>query len=485
MVTLSTVGYGDESPETTLGHIFITFFIIGGLALFAAMLPGLTDITSAYYKSTLYTSFDTSRVPRHIIVCGHITDTSVADFLKDFLHPDRGDKKTHILLLNPGKPDVKLQIVLSTYYTRVQYLDGSVLSSRDLTKAKIKSAHAIFILANKNAPDPIEEDHANLFRLVSVKNTTTEVPVIIQLLHSFSRNQVYNIDGWNKLQDVAISLNEMKLGLLAQSCICPGFSTLIANLFYTSDFPAIPPQQRDEDKVWYDELYIKGASNEIYTSYFSEFFHQKKFHEVARFCFKKFQLMLLAIEQNGRVYVNPSETTRPNLEISENTLGYFIAQDRQQVWIVESFSLERRSSTRFLRQSLRRRSTRRQQAISTIDEEAPIQLTTLGVPKKKETPKKISKQRSAARLRTSSVESVQTHFSETTEKFHIYSCEPNQLKQAVLNPDSAFPDAATARPAIDIKDHIVVCIFSSDNSPLLGLQQAALSSLCEACGDNK
>ena len=471
IVTLSTVGYGDILPKTTLGRIFITFFIIGGLALFAAMLPKLTEITSAYYESTMYTSFDTSRVPRHVIVCGHITDTSVGDFLKDFLHPDRGDKKTHILVLHHGKPDVTLKSVLATYYTRVQYLDGSVLNSSDLTKAKIKSAHAVFILANKNAPDPTEEDHTNLFRLVSVKNTTIDVPVIIQLLHSFSRSQVHNIDGWNKLHDVAISLNEMKLGLLAQSCICLGFSTMIANLFYASDFPAIPSKQRDDDTVWYDELYIKGASNEIYTSYFSEFFFGKNFHEAACFCFTKFKLMLLAIEENGRVYVNPSETRRPNLVIGEDTIGYFVAQNRNQVVIVESFSLEGRSGSRFLKTSVRRKTTRL--PISVIDEETPIELST-SVSQKRESErsemvkKKLNKQRSAIRLR-SSVDSVQAHFSETTEKFHIYSCEPNQLKQAVLNPDFAFLDVTTAHPEVDIKDHIVVCVFSSDKSPLMGL----------------
>ena len=464
MVTLSTVGYGDVSPKTTLGYIFITFFIIGGLALFAAMLPKLAEITSAYYESTMYTSFDTSRVPRHVIVCGHITDTSVGDFFKDFLHPDRGDKKTHILVLHHGKPDVKLRSVLTTYYTRVQYLDGSVLNSSDLTKAKIKSAHAVFILANKNAPDPTEEDHANLFRLVSVKNTTTDVPVIIQLLHSFSRNQVHNIDGWNKLQDVAISLNEMTLGLLAQSCICPGFSTLIANLFYASNFPAIPSKQRDDDTVWYDELYIKGASNEIYTSYFSKFFFGKNFHEAACFCFKKFELMLLAIEENGRVFVNPSETRRPNLVIGEDIIGYFVAQNRRQVWIVESFSLERSVSSR-LRQSIRRGISRH--TISVIDEEAPLEIGSHR--KRGMVKKKMVKQRSAVRLRTPSVDSVLTHFSETTEKFHICSCEPYQLKQAVLNSDFAFTDVHKARPEVDIKDHIVVCIFSSDKSPLMGL----------------
>ena len=136
-------------------------------------------------------------------------------------------------------------------------------------RAKINKSSACFIIANKHCNNPIEEDNANLLRLVSVKNTTDKVPVIIQLLHSTSMAQVYNIDGWKEGKDIAISLNELKLGLLGQSCVSPGFSTLIANLFYTSDFPQLKYLGQSN---WQTQ-YIKGASNEIYSTTFSHTFH--------------------------------------------------------------------------------------------------------------------------------------------------------------------------------------------------------------------
>ena len=42
---------------------------------------------------------------------------------------------------------------------------------------------------------------------------------------------------WNKVHgDEVICINELKLGLLGKSCLCPGFSTMVANLIMMSSF---------------------------------------------------------------------------------------------------------------------------------------------------------------------------------------------------------------------------------------------------------
>ena len=470
MATVSTVGYGDVVPITVSGRIFITFFIIVGLAFFAAMLPRLADITSGYYARSQYSYFDTARVPRHVIVCGHITAITAEDFLKDFLHPDRGDSKTHILFLHPGKPNVKLQDVLRLNYTRVQYLDGSALNCYDLQKAKIKESKAIFILANKHTFYPTEEDNSNLFRLVSIKNTTVDVPVIIQLLHSFSKKQVFNIEGWSRFTDVAICLNELKLGLLSRSCLCPGFSTLIANLFYTSDFPAHQvsfDEASDESDVW-KGMYIKGASKEIYSSPFSSYFYHKSFHQAAHTCYNVFSLLLIAIESNGKLYVNPSIDVYPEMYIDENTHGYFIAENQDQVRVVESYNGSN-STSAIIRNSFRIRKSPKRSTVSGGKSASTSRSGTVYSNHGRQ-----DNHENIELIRTFSIEASDEDssddFSDSREgmRFHIYVSEPSRLEKAILNPDIAF-EPTRARPNVDIKDHIILCLFADENSPLLGL----------------
>ena len=491
MVTFSTVGYGDIHPITDTGRAFMTFFIIGGLAFFAAILPKLVEVISNYYAKTQYAVFDTSRVPQHVIVCGHITSVTAEDFLKDFLHPDRGDTQTHVLFLHHERPDPGLKNVLRSYYTRIQYLLGSVLNGKDLQRAKISCSKAIFILANKHTDNPTEEDNANLLRVVSVKNTTSEIPIIIQLLHSFSKKQVYNIEGWKIGVDIAVCLNELKLGLLAQSCLCPGFSTLIANLFYTSDFPSYSSFTGDD--AW-KEHYIKGASNEVYSSTFSGAFDGMTFHEAASICYNKLDLVLLALESLTpnlhRYFVNPSISSYPELKIKSNMmLGYFIAQDKEHVLKVSTFceccpgnkhsdSAENREEVmKQIQEHMRkftlvkRRGSGYPDKNGSLVKENPSVVVSLD-PVASIGPSNNTELALVESLDDDNIsESIYDYDSDDEEsegrKFHMYVCEPTKLEVSILNPDKLSMEDVISRA--DIRDHIILCIFADGNSPLLGL----------------
>ncbi len=122
IVTITTVGYGDISPRTAFGQTFMVVYIVIGLAFFAALLPVIIEVISNFNAKRQYAKFDRSRVPRHVIVCGHITAFTAQEFLKDFLHPDRGDTNTHVLFLHPTRPERDLKNVLRSHYTRVQFL---------------------------------------------------------------------------------------------------------------------------------------------------------------------------------------------------------------------------------------------------------------------------------------------------------------------------------------------------------------------------
>lgn len=59
---------------------------------------------------------------------------------------------------------------------------------------------------------------------------------------SLSLRQAYllNIPSWDwKQGDDVICLAELKLGFIAQSCLAPGFSTMMANLFAMRSFKTV------------------------------------------------------------------------------------------------------------------------------------------------------------------------------------------------------------------------------------------------------
>ena len=429
MVTMSTVGYGDYFPETTTGRIFVTFFILGGLALFAITLPVLVDIAVNFYRRTQYSKFDTRRVPQHVVVCGHITASSADEFLSDFLHEDHGDKHTHVLFLHQNHPEEKLRTVLRSYYTRVQYIVGSVLNGRDLLRAKIHQAKACFIIADKHSNSPIEEDNGNLLRLVSIKNTTDKIPVIIQILRSISKEQISNIPGWVDYRDIAVCLNELKLGLLAQSCMYPGLSTLIANLFYTSGDSKV-------SQNW-QNLYLHGASNELYSSWFSTAFHGMSFYQAAKECYEHLGLVLVAIreELSHHLYVSPAPEAHPYLIINSSKQGYFIGPDSSHVQLVSRYCKKCHKTGKG-----RNCDTRKCTCIRLLGNPEDVELNRF-VPRV-----------SLAYILATSPEPT------AIQKNSIPYGPPQTIESCILDHDKP------------LSNHIVMCLFANEQSPIVGLK---------------
>lgn len=53
------------------------------------------------------------------------------------------------------------------------------------------------------------------------------------LLNHFDQPFLFHIPSWNTARDEVICYSELKLGIVAQTCLAPGFSTLVTNLFST------------------------------------------------------------------------------------------------------------------------------------------------------------------------------------------------------------------------------------------------------------
>ncbi|KAL6422483.1 hypothetical protein ACFW04_010646 [Cataglyphis niger] len=325
IVTMSTVGYGDVYCQTILGRTFLVFFLLVGLAIFASSIPEIIDLVGS--RSKYSGEYKREHGKRHIVVCGHITYESVSHFLKDFLHEDREDVDVEVVFLHRKPPDLELEGLFKRHFTTVEFFQGTIMNPIDLQRVKVHEADACLVLANKYCQDPDAEDAANIMRVISIKNYSDDIRVIIQLMQYHNKAYLLNIPSWDwKQGDDVICLAELKLGFIAQSCLAPGFSTMMANLFAMRSFKTSPDMQ-----AWQND-YLRGTGMEMYTETLSPTFIGMPFAKATELCFTKLKLLLLAIEIKGeggsdsKISINPR-----GAKIAANTQGFFIAQSADEV----------------------------------------------------------------------------------------------------------------------------------------------------------
>lgn len=149
IVTFSTVGYGDISPDTWLGQLFMTFMICFAFAF----VPRQIEVISSTYSERKKTGGEYSKNDalghRHVVVFStHLTADNVMDFLLEFYaHPKLEEHV--VVFVSSDEKDSNLQVILKDpkWANRVVYIQGSALKDIDLKRCRIQEADACFILS--------------------------------------------------------------------------------------------------------------------------------------------------------------------------------------------------------------------------------------------------------------------------------------------------------------------------------------------------
>eukprot|EP00105_Crassostrea_gigas_P042939 XP_019927087.1 PREDICTED: calcium-activated potassium channel slowpoke isoform X17 [Crassostrea gigas] len=487
LVTMSTVGYGDVGAKTVLGKIFIVLFIMISIGMFASWIPEISDILGRRQKYG--GCYKKERGKKHIVVCGHITFDSVSNFLKDFLHKDREDVDVEIVFIHKILPDLELEGLLKRHFTQVEFFHGTVMDANDLARVKIETADACLVLANKYCEDPDQEDAANIMRVISIKNFHAEIKVIVQLMQYHNKAYLLNIPSWDwKRGDDAVCVAELKLGFIAQSCLAPGFSTLMANLFtMRSDKPKSYLRSlylSATDMPQWQCDYMRGTAMEMYTEYLSSSFNGMTFPEAAELCFSKLKLLLLAIEvrqEDGRestLAINPGS----KIKIENATQGFFIAESAEEVKRAFYYCKNchaQATDVRAIKKCRCRPLAQFKKGVTAVIAANPLL-------SKKDRPTSGSKDKAnapvplaagpttptVAALPPLSQESQDTSVcpGEEPRKFDstgmFHWCPSRPLIEARMDREKA---SATV-----LCNHVVVCLFADANSPLIGLRNLVM-----------
>merc|ERR1719362_1582987 len=311
-----------------------------------------------------------------------------------------------------------------------------------------------------------------------------------QLMTNLLQAYLLNIPSWDwKQGDDVICLAELKLGFIAQSCLAPGFSTMMANLFAMRSFKTSP------DTLQWQNDYLQGTGCEMYTETLSPTFTGMTFSQASELCFVKLKLLLLAIEvksddgNDNKISINPRGTKLPS-----NTVGFFIAQSAEEVkraWFyckachedIKDENLIKKCKCKNLSSSQSKpslansanvggkamNSIKKAVAIKNDSEEAkPLMSSSNGRPTNKAAVQKSNGKGMEVGIADDQAKDFDFEKTEmkydSTGMFHwtparsIEDCilDRNQAAMTVLN------------------GHVVVCLFADPDSPLIGLRNLVM-----------
>lgn len=325
VVTMATVGYGDFYPVTDYGRLVVIIFIIMSLVVIPTRLTELQRLLSmrSPYSMPYVKSHATDK---HVVVCGHVNNSQKLErFFQEFFHEDHATvmgNEYHCVILSAREPPEDVRSLLSNplYDNKVSFIVGSALNIDDLKKARCDISSCMFFLADMKADDGNSgsEDAATVLRALSVSNFNHELTCLVQVLRPEERVILKDSD-----ISVILCLEEYKTALQARNAVCPGFSTIVENLFHSIE--TISDEDLDVlDIVWYRE-YLHGASLELYLMQLPKSFIIKmryNYHRIVEGVYLKYNVVMLGLtcEDNSSIIFNPS---RNDMDVFKHMKGMF------------------------------------------------------------------------------------------------------------------------------------------------------------------
>lgn len=207
IVTLSTVGYGDLSPNTIQGRMYTIFIIVAGIIAYKNASTFLEEKSKQEQGEVRYVR---QSHRRHVIVFGTPTLDELVHFIRVFYadsnHSNR-DSAIVMLVEHAKWDDDDWNRLLSRnnfLKENIMYIVGDLDKSDSLQRAGLYSADAVFILSspsydkghekeyqsNKQKYDYSQKDEQTVRIALTVRNFRTDVPIFCQTLYGDSNEPV-------------------------------------------------------------------------------------------------------------------------------------------------------------------------------------------------------------------------------------------------------------------------------------------------------
>uniref|UniRef100_A0A8C5ETX8 Potassium channel subfamily T member 2-like n=1 Tax=Gouania willdenowi TaxID=441366 RepID=A0A8C5ETX8_GOUWI len=347
VVTFSTVGFGDVTPQIWPSQLLVVIMIFVALIVLPIQFEQLAFLWMERQKSGGNYSRYRAQTEKHVVLCVSCLKIDLLmDFLNEFFaHPRLQDY--YVVILCPAEMDVQVRRVLHVplWAQRVIFLQGSALKDQDLMRASLLSLtmHHFFIFSlfySRSISLHFSQDHQTILRAWAVKDFAPNCPLYVQILKPENKFHV-------KFADHVVCEEEFKYAMLALNCVCPGTSTLITLLIHSSRGHCLCCREGGAYSAdqWH-RTYRRCSANEVHhirleeSKFFGEY-QGKSFTFASFHAHKKYGVCLIGVRRldTTNILLNPgpchimgASDTCFYINISKEENSAFVRGQREPSW---------------------------------------------------------------------------------------------------------------------------------------------------------
>ncbi|KAK9808990.1 hypothetical protein WJX72_007481 [[Myrmecia] bisecta] len=301
--TLTTVGYGDVVAVSSIGKFAVLAMICVGVVVIPVQ-------TSQVYSQLAARRVTLGALPdkgmHTVLVSTSLTEVrGFSDFFSEFfkaLEESTLPKRLRMLVLG-NKPSFEFRAFQELNEKKITIIEGSALSERDLQRVRAESTGACLLMADRFSEEAKQEDLNIQFQVWAMKSYTKSVPLYVQVLQRSSLQLIAPF--LDAEQDVIVSIEQTRHRLLALSCLCPGASTLIANLLrQAAILPRDARRKTAAGRRWL-RSYVNGCAYKICQAPLGPSLTGVSFVAAAEWLYRSSGFVLIGIVRKKDVMLNP------------------------------------------------------------------------------------------------------------------------------------------------------------------------------------